>query len=120
MKLTKRHNSKKKSSKLSNLRHAQLLPVSEVLIGTSLRSLIVNLTNKFSLTDDESKDLSSKVKDLKYKFYTSLASALQHYLPLNNDFLRWLKYLCPKFMIEQPESEAYLVRIASKIPIVKS
>ena len=58
----------------------------------------------------------AQVKKIKRNFLIKLAKAYQHYLPLDNDFLRYLQYVCPKKATENPEREKYLLRIAKELP----
>ena len=58
----------------------------------------------------------AQAKKIKRNFLTELDKAYQHYLPLDNDFLRYLQYVCPKKATEHPEAEKYLLRIAKKLP----
>ena len=58
----------------------------------------------------------NKAKEIKRKFLIQLAKAYQHYLPLDNDFLRYLQYVCPKKATKDPDAEKYLLRIAEKLP----
>ena len=65
---------------------------------------------------EEKEDFLVQAKEIKRNFLIELAKAYQHYLPLNNDFLRYLQYVCPKKATEEPDAEKYLLKIAKKLP----
>ena len=57
-----------------------------------------------------------QAKEIKRNFVMELAKAYQHYLPLDNDFLRYCQYVCPKKATEDKDAEYYLLRIAKRLP----
>ena len=108
----KRSLSLKKTKTIDYQRHAQLLPISATLLS---RDLVVNLnatSEKYNLKARDREELFTTIRGIKHNFQLDLARNFQHYFPLDNDFLRWLKYLCPKQFIEKAESEAYFVKVA--------
>ena len=100
-------------------RRAMVLPTESTLVSMSLREKLNILYERVEPSKKEREEIVTKVKNLKCTYYRNLVKALQHYLPLDNNFLRWLKFLCPKIFNEKLEAEAYIIKIAQKVSFVK-
>ena len=90
------------------------MPVEKILLSQEIKDKIKDLVEENEVLDQK-EDLISKAKLIKLNFLTSLAKEYQHYLPLHEDFLRWLSYLCVKKAVEDPSAEAYFVKIAENM-----
>ena len=110
---------KKVNKNETSVRRALVICPKDVLICSKVKNDIKSLMENYDVTEKEKKKaILNKSITLKLQFHVELAIALQHFLPLDNDWLRWLKYLCPKKMTESSESEAYIVKIAEKVPSI--
>ena len=107
-----------KEKKGEHVRYGLLMKEKDFLLSKELRQDLDLLCSRYSLGSQKKEELLKQMKNLQYMFLVELSKALQHYLPLDNDFLRWLKYLCPKKFLESEETEAYLVKIALCTPSV--
>ena len=77
-----------------------------VLMGYSLKQQMKTFFNRYDVTTkEEQDDYLAQAKKIKRNFLIELAKAYQHYLPLDNDFLRYLQYVCPKKATEEPDAE---------------
>ena len=101
-------------------RHCQLLPVEGTCLDKALRDALDSLMRKYGVPDDEKNKILLEVKSTKYKFNIELTKSYQHYLPLGNDFLRRLKFLCPKSFIEKQEAEHNVIKIAKEMDMIDS
>ena len=81
----------------------------------AVREEVTILVQRYNIPGRMEKMLE-EARRRRYKFLVELAKALQHYLPLDKDFLQWLKFICPKYFLESDESEEYLVKIALSTP----
>ena len=77
-------------------RYCQLLEPDDVLLGNDLRRNMNDFFIRHEVPKKKQDVLLDKAKEIKQKFLLQLAKAYQHYLPLDNDFLRYLQYVCPK------------------------
>ena len=106
-------------------RRAQLLPVEKILLSKEVSDKIKDLVDKHENAEyiDQSTrnkridEAVTKAKEIKFGFHKILAKKYQHYLPLDNDFLRYLSYLCPKKFVEDISTEAYIVKIEQSLPM---
>ena len=69
-------------------------------------------SEKYSLKSQDRRELFNTCREIKHDFQVELSRSFQHYLPLDNDFLQWLRFFCPKIFIEKSESEAQVVKVA--------
>ena len=87
-----------------------------VLMGYSLKQQMKIFFSRYHVTTkEEQDDYLAQAKKIKRNFLIELAKAYQHYLPLDNDFLRYLQYVCPKKATEHHDAEKYLLRIAKNL-----
>ena len=86
------------------------------MVEKELREFIDVLAERYGLDEDKKKSLVLDAKTAKYSFYVELVKAFQHYLPLDIDLLRWVKFLCRILLIENQEAADYLVKVTKKIP----
>ena len=102
-----------------SVRYGRLVEESACLLTKEIREGIKELCDKYKFSEIKEEEFISEAKSKCFKFHVQLAKSLQHYLPLDRDFLRWLKYLCPKQFLKAEESEAYIVKIAECLPSIK-
>ena len=105
-----------KSSKFQ--RHAQMFPTEGVLLSKELRDVIDSLLKKYGIPSDQKETVLLEVKSIKLKYHVELSKAFQHYLPLENEFLKRLKFFCPKMFVEKAEAEYNLVKVARQIEVL--
>ena len=99
------------------IRRCGILEPDKVLLGPSLRAQMEIFFRRHDVTKSEKKeDLLFQAKKIKRNFSIELAKAYQRYLPLDNDFLRYLQYVCPKKATEDSDTEKYLLKIAKHLP----
>ena len=96
-------------------RHGVLREEKDCLLSKAVREEVTILVQRYNIPGRMEKMLE-EARRRRYKFLVELAKALQHYLPLDKDFLQWLKFICPKYFLESDESEEYLVKIALSTP----
>ena len=95
------------------------LPLYGELDPFSHGSRTMRLLNPFwrnNVHEDDEPALLLKAKNLKLDFLTNLAEAYQHYLPLQNNFLRYLSFLCPIKAMENNNVENKFINIAECLP----
>ena len=103
----------------TTVRYGRLVEESACLLNKEIREGIQELCDKYKLSEKKKEKLISEAKSKCFEFQVQLAKSLQHYLPLDREFLRWLKYLCPKHFLKAEESEAYIVKNAECLPNIK-
>jgi hypothetical protein len=101
------------------VRYGRLVEDSACLLNKEIQEGIRVLCEKYKLSKKKEEELITEAKSKCFKFQVQLAKSLQHYLPLDRDFLRWLKYLCPKKFLKTDDSEAYIIKIAECFPNIK-
>ena len=97
------------------LRHGLLRDERDCLLSKTVQDEVAVLVERYNIPGRR-EEIMHEARSLRYKYLVELAKALQHYLPLDKDFLRWLKFICPKLFLESDESEGYLAKIALCIP----
>ena len=109
---------KDKGEAKKQVRYGMLVHESKILLVKTVREKILAIVSKYSLGEEKIQELMERAKSKRYLFLVELAKNLQHFLPLEKDFLRWLKYICPKKFVESEETEAYVVKIAQNLPSI--
>ena len=102
------------------VRYGRLVDESACLLGKEILEGINLLSEKYNLSREKKEELVIEAKAKSFQFQLKLAKQFQHYLPLDVDFLRWLKYLCPRKFLKNEESEACFVKIAECFPSIKT
>ena len=97
------------------LRHGLLRDERDCLLSKTVQDEVAVLVERYNIPGRREEKMH-EARSLRYKYLVELAKALQHYLPLDKDFLLWLKFICPKLFLESDESEGYLAKIALCIP----